>query len=211
MIRILLADDHPLVRAGIRAELEANVDLSVIAEVGMADEAVQRASAERPDVAVLDVQLGAGSGLRACQQITAAQPPCAVIILTAFDWDVYLAQAWAAGAAAFVIKSAETDVLAAIIRHVHAGRRAFTPEQLDRITTWQCDVAAPLATLTAREMEVLRLLADAATNQEIADELHLAVKTVESHVRAVLTKLHLASRREVMLWTRRTRALLLLE
>lgn len=198
MIRILLTDDHPLVRAGIRAELEANADLRVVAEAGTADEAVQCASAEHPDVALLDVQLGAGSGLRACQHIRDAQPACAVVILTAFDWDVYLAQAWAAGAAAFVVKSAETDALATLIRQVHAGRRVFSPEQMERIAAWQREVAARLATLTAREMEVLRLVVAGKSNRAIAEALIISQSTVEKHISALLSKLGLRSARELL-------------
>jgi two-component system response regulator DevR len=198
MIRILLADDHPLVRAGIRAELEANPDLRVVAEAGAANEAVQRTSAENPAVAVLDVQLGAGSGIRACQRIRQAQPQCAIVMLTAFDWDVYLAQAWHAGAAAFVIKSDDIGVLIAIIRQVHAGRRVFAPAQQARIIAWQREVAAPLATLTAREREVLRLVVAGKSNREIAEALIISQSTVEKHVSALLSKLGLRSARELL-------------
>jgi two-component system response regulator DevR len=198
MIHILLADDHPLVRAGVRVELETNADLRVVAEAGTADEAVQRASADNPAVAVLDVQLGVESGIHACRQIREAQPQCAVVMLTAFDWDVYLAQAWHAGAAAFVIKSDDINVLIAIIRQVHAGRRAFTPEQLHRIATWQREVAAPLATLTARERAVLRLVVAGKSNRAIAEALVISQSTVEKHVSALLRKLGLRSARELL-------------
>jgi DNA-binding NarL/FixJ family response regulator len=198
MIHILLADDHPLVRAGVRAELEANADLRVVAEAGTADEAVQRASAENPDVTVLDVQLGVESGIHACRQIREAQPQCAVVMLTAFDWDVYLAQAWHAGAAAFVIKSDDSTMLIGIIRQVHTGQRAFTPEQLHRIATWQREVAAPLATLTARERAVLRLVVAGKSNRAIAEALVISQSTVEKHVSALLRKLGLRSARELL-------------
>jgi DNA-binding NarL/FixJ family response regulator len=198
MIHILLADDHPMVRAGVRAELEANADLRVVAEAGTADEAVQRASADNPAVAVLDVQLGVASGIHACRQIREAQPQCAVVMLTAFDWDVYLAQAWHAGAAAFVVKTADVDTLADVIRRVHTGQRVFSPAQHARIATWQREVAAPLATLTARERAVLRLVVAGKSNRAIAEALVISQSTVEKHISALLRKLGLRSARELL-------------
>lgn len=204
MVRILLVDDHPLVRSGLRAEIEACHGMQVVAEAGTAAEALERLADERPAVAVIDVQLGDGCGIDLGRCI-AAQGPCAVVLLTAFDWDVYLVKAWEAGAAAFIAKSADIEALVEAIRRAAGGGRAFTEAQRARIVAWQRDVTARLALLSDREYAVLRLLAEGATNREIAAELGLAVKTVEAHVHGVLRKLRQPSRRAVQIWAQQYR------
>ncbi len=204
MVRILLVDDHPLVRSGLRAEIEACHGMQVAAEAGTAAEALARLAAERPAVAVIDVQLGDGCGIDLGRRIV-AQTPCAVVLLTAFDWDVYLVQAWEAGAAAFIAKSADTEALVAAIRKAADGERAFSDAQRARIAAWRHDVAGRLAQLSDREYAVLRLLAEGATNREIAAELGLALKTVEAHVHRVLHKLRQSSRRAVQVWAQQHR------
>lgn len=204
MVRILLVDDHPLVRSGLRAELEACHGMHVAAEAGTAAEALARLAAERPAVAVIDVQLGDGCGIDLGRRIV-AQGPCAVVLLTAFDWDVYLVKAWEAGAAAFIAKSADSAALVAAIRKAADGERAFSDAQRARIAAWERDVAGRLALLSEREYAVLRLLAEGATNREIAAELGLAVKTVEAHVQGVLRKLRQPSRRAVQGWAQQHR------
>lgn len=120
---------------------------------------------------------------------------------------MYLARSWTAGAAAFVVKTAKRGELVQVIRAVSQGQRVFTPVQRQRIRTWQQEVEARLQALTAREVAVLRLIVAEYTNPEIAGKLGIAVRTVECHVGRILAKLELASRRDVCVWAKRTRAL----
>jgi DNA-binding NarL/FixJ family response regulator len=204
MVRILLVDDHPLVRSGLRAEIEVHEGMQVVAEAGTAAEALERLAVERPHVAVIDVRLGDECGIDLGRRIV-AQSPCATVLLTAFDWDVYLVRAWEAGAAAFVTKSDDTTALVEAIRGAADGARVFSAEQRTRIDAWQRNIAAPLALLSERESAVLRLMVEGATNREIAVELGLAVKTVEAHVHSILRKLRQPSRRAALVWARRHR------
>lgn len=204
MVRILLVDDHPLVRRGLRAEIEVHEGMQVVAEAGTTVEALERLALDRPNVAVIDVRLGDGCGIDLGRHIV-AQSPCATVLLTAFDWDVYLVRAWEAGAAAFVTKSDDTTALVEAIRGAADGMRVFNAEQRMRIDAWQGDIAARLALLSEREAAVLRLMVEGATNREIAAGLGLAVKTVETHVHSILRKLHQPSRRAVVVWARRHR------
>ncbi|MGQ9550010.1 MAG: response regulator [Roseiflexus sp.] len=203
MVRILLVDDHPLVRRGLRAEIEVHEGMQVVAEAGTTVEALERLALDHPNVAVIDVRLGDGCGIDLGRYIV-AQSPCATVLLTAFDWDVYLVRAWEAGAAAFVTKSDDTTALVEAIRAAD-GMRVFNAEQRMRIDARQGDIAARLALLSEREAAVLRLMVEGATNREIAAGLGLAVKTVETHVHSILRKLHQPSRRAVVVWARRHR------
>jgi Response regulator containing a CheY-like receiver domain and an HTH DNA-binding domain len=125
MVRILLVDDHPLVRSGLRAEIEVHEGMQVVAEAGTAAEALERLAVERPHVTVIDVRLGDECGIDLGRRIV-AQSPCATVLLTAFDWDVYLVRAWEAGAAAFVTKSDDTTALVEAIRGAADGARVFS-------------------------------------------------------------------------------------
>ena len=196
-ITLLLVDDHAMVRRGLRLELAQAGDFEVVAEAGSVEEAVEQASQHHPQVAVIDIQLGGDSGIEACRHIAACCPATAVLMLTAFDWDVYLAQAWAAGAAGFVVKAADFEELVRAIRQAAAGWRLWTAEQVRRIRAWNEAVGEKLKTLTAREWEVLRLLAKGMGNKQIARTLKISENTVEKHVGAVLGKLGVASRQDL--------------
>lgn len=193
-ITLLLADDHPVVRRGLVLELEQAGDLTVVAEAGSVCKAVEKCKEARPQIAVIDVQLPDGSGIEACRQIIECCPKTAVLILTSFDWDVYLAGAQAAGAAGFVVKTADMGALVQAIREVAQGKRLWTAEQRQRIQVWQEMVGKRLAQLTPREREVLLLLTAGKSNRQIAEELGVSENTVETHVQHVLNKLELDSR-----------------
>lgn len=175
MVRILLVDDHPLVRRGLRAEIEVHEGMQVVAEAETTVEALERLALDHPNVAVIDVRLGDGCGIDLGRYIV-AQSPCATVLLTAFDWDVYLVRAWEAGVAAFVTKSDDTTALVEAIRGAADGMRVFNAEQRMRIDAWQGDIAARLALLSEREAAVLRRMVEGATNREIAAGLGLAVR-----------------------------------
>ena len=206
-VRVLLADDHPIVRSGLRHELDQAGDLLVVAEMSRVCAILDRVRQEGPDVAVLGVEFPDGNGIEACRQIKASCPQTAVLIFTAFDQDTYLAQAWAAGASGYLVKGVDLDVVIEAIRRVARGEQTYTPEQLRRIREWQERVEKPLQSLTARETEVLKLMADALTNAEIAERLYISPKTVETHVQQVRRKLGLESRRDAIAWATHIRSL----
>ncbi|MBE7471902.1 MAG: DNA-binding response regulator [Anaerolineae bacterium] len=206
-VNVLLADDHPAVRYGLRRGFEWASDITIVAEASSTRQAIEQAQQIRPQVAIVDVQFPDSSGIEVCQQIVKHCPETAVLILTAFDWDVYLVRAWTAGAAGFILKTVELDKLIETVRQVAKGKRLFTPDQLQHIWAWRREITQRLQRLTLREQEVLRLLAGGYTNPEIAKELVVTLKTVETHVSRILAKLELPSRREVIIWARRTRAL----
>lgn len=206
-VRVVLADDHPIVRSGLRHELDQAGDLLVVAEVSRVCAILDSVRQEAPDVAVVGVEFPDGNGIEACRQIKASCPQTAVLIFTAFDQDAYLAQAWAAGAAGYLVKGVDLDVVIEAIRRVARGEQTYTPEQLRRIREWQEQVEKPLQSLTARETEVLKLMADALTNAEIAKRLHVSLKTVETHVQQVRRKLGLENRRDAIAWASHIRSL----
>lgn len=207
-LTLLLADDHLLVRQSLSQYLESTSDFSVVAEALSADEVVIAVQQYKPQIALIDIELP-GDGLRACQEIYSHVPATKVILLSSYDWDVYLVNAWTCNAAAFVVKTATTDELTQVLHLVAAGDCRFTPEQCQRIESWQQTVGEKLQRLTLRQHEVLEMLVAGYTNVEIAEALVISTKTVESHVSQVFAKLQLASRREVIDWAQQTQALLL--
>lgn len=206
-ITVLVADDHPVVRYGLRHLFEQAGDLTVVAEAGSAHQVIEQARQHCPRVIMVDAELPDRSGIEACEEILAGCPNTAVLILSPFDWDVYLARAWEANAAGFIVKTAETDELLQAVRQAANGDRLFSVEQLQRIWAWRREVTRRLERLTPREQEVLELLALGYTNPEIAEAFVISEKTVETHVSHILGKLEMSSRRKVMAWLRRTRAL----
>lgn len=205
-IRVLLADDHPVVRTGLRHAIEHTYDLRVVAESSTLQIVLEIVLHETPHVVALGVEFPDGNGIEACRQIRVGCPQTAVLIFTAFDQDTYLAQAWAAGAAGYLVKGVDLDVVIEAIRRVARGEQTYTPEQLRRIREWQERVEKPLQTLTARETEVLHLMAEALTNVEIAARLHVSLKTVETHVQQVKRKLSLETRRDAIAWASHVRS-----
>ncbi|WAL39335.1 response regulator transcription factor [Brevibacterium sp. BRM-1] len=195
MIRVLLADDEPLVRAGLHLILESAPDLAVVAECRDGREALERAYALRPDVVLMDVRMPVLDGIEATRRLLARSlAPPGVLVLTAFDADEFVVDALAAGAAGFLLKTTEPRELLAAVRTVAGGTSAIDPGALRRLADAQRRTAAPrpgasvLDALSEREREVARLIADGQTNAQIAAALHLALPTVKTHVARILHK-----------------------
>jgi two-component system, NarL family, response regulator DevR len=199
-MRVLLVDDHEVVREGLRALLDAQDDLEVVAEAGTVEEAIARARTFEPDVVVLDVRLPDGSGVEACREIRSRQPNIAVLMLTSFSDDQALFDSIMAGAAGYVLKQVRGSELISSIRKVGAGESildpAVTARVLDRIRNPKQDEDPRLARLTPTEVRIVEMIADGMTNREIAERIHLAEKTVKNYVSAILSKLEVSRRAE---------------
>ncbi|EON24786.1 regulatory protein, LuxR [Nocardioides sp. CF8] len=196
-IRVFLLDDHEVVRRGIRELLEAEGDIEVIGESGLATEAASRIPALRPDVAILDGRLPDGSGIDVCREIRSRDPRIAALILTSYDDDEALFSAIMAGAAGYVLKQVRGNDLVDMVRRVAAGQStldpAVTAQVLERIRTGP-PVNKELQGLTEQERRILELIGRGMTNRQIAQEMFLAEKTVKNYVSSMLSKLGLASR-----------------
>ncbi|ATO12590.1 DNA-binding response regulator [Micromonospora sp. WMMA2032] len=191
-IRLLLADDHPVVRAGLRAVLETEPGLVVVAEAATAEDAVARAAGGDVDVVLMDLRFGAGmSGVEATAAITARPDGPRVLVVTTYDTDADTLPAIEAGAAGYLLKDAAPEELAAAVRTAAAGRTALAPAVADRLVN---RLRTPDTALTRRETEVLGLVADGLSNQAIGRRLHLTEGTVKSHLSRIYTKLRVQSR-----------------
>ncbi|MBN9629783.1 MAG: response regulator transcription factor [Actinobacteria bacterium] len=192
MIRIVIADDHPVVRAGIRALLDGEDDLEVVGEASTADEAVSLADASTPDLVLMDLQFADGPrGVEATRRIRTLPSPPHVLVLTNYDTDTDILSAIEAGASGYLLKDAPPDELVAAVRAAAAGESALAPVIASRL---MARMRSPQITLSSRELEVLELVAQGAGNAEIARRLHIADATVKSHLVHVFTKLGVASR-----------------
>jgi DNA-binding NarL/FixJ family response regulator len=199
-MRILVADDHGIVRSGIRLLLERQPDLEVVAEAQDGVEAVERAIALGPDVCVLDVAMPRLTGLQATRQIRAHRPETHVLMLSMHDDERYIYEALQSGASGYVLKREADHELVAAVRAVGNGE-AFLTNAAARplVLEWMRDPArGPREALTPREEEVVKLIAEAHTNAQIAEVLHLSEKTVESHRGNVLRKLGMRDRVELV-------------
>jgi two-component system response regulator NreC len=197
-IRVLIVDDHGIVRAGIRSLLEDQADIEVVGEAGSGWKAIELATRLQPDVVLMDIAMGDLSGLEATQEIRERAPDVNVLALTMHDREEYFFAMLRAGALGYVLKESEPDELLAAIRAVHRGEAflspAVTKAVLEDYLTQRTDQAQPRSdNLTLREQEVLRLAAEGRTTREIADMLHLSVKTIEKHRSSMMRKLGLQS------------------
>jgi DNA-binding NarL/FixJ family response regulator len=195
-MRILVADDHGIVRAGIRLLLERQPGLEVVAEASDGIEAVEQALAQRPDLCILDVGMPRMTGLQAAREIRSHLPDARVLMLSMHDDEHYLFEALKAGASGYVLKREADQDLVGAVRAVGGGE-AFLTNAAERsiIREWMDDRAeGPTIPLTPREEEVVKLIAEAYTNTQIAEILHLAEKTIESHRANVLRKLGMRDR-----------------
>jgi two-component system response regulator DevR len=200
-LRILLVDDHEVVRDGVKALLQATDDIIVTAEASSVREAVDEADRARPDVVVMDVRLADGSGIEATREIRARHPKTAVIMLTSFADDEALFASIMAGASGYVLKQVKGGELVRAIRTVGKGESlldpAVTSAVLDRLRKGKHLLRdEKLARLSPQEERILSLVADGKTNREIGEELHLAEKTVKNYVSSILSKLEVARRAE---------------
>ena len=199
-IRILIADDHPIVREGLSAVLETQPDFAIVGEAASGAQAVERAAALRPDVILLDLELPELDGVAALRQIRADNPAARAIIFTAFDTDERILAAVQAGAQGYLLKGAPREELFQAIRVVHGGGSLLQPVVAARLLRQVSGAtAAPLPEpLTERELEVLRQLARGRQNKEIATELWISERTVKFHVSAILAKLGVGNRTEAV-------------
>lgn len=202
MIRVVLADDQALVRAGFRVVVESAPDIEIVAEVADGLEAVDAVRRERPDVALLDIRMPHLDGLEAARRILRDDDPPRVLLLTTFDLDDYVEDALAAGASGYLLKDIEPDELVAAIRAAHAGEMRLAPSVTRRLVEHFVNKPVPaieedrIAALTPREREVLTAIGRGRTNAEIVAEFHLSLSTVKTHVAAILAKLQLRDRVE---------------
>jgi two-component system response regulator NreC len=200
VIRLLIIDDHQLVRSGLRRLLEAEEDFTVEDEAGTAYDAVRLARLHKPDVILLDVVMPGGSGLDAIPEIREAAPDAKIVTLSMQDDPSYVRQAFASGANGYVLKEAADDELLAAVREVAAGGNYVDPQLGARLAAADATVAADAAAdpLSDREHEVLRLLALGHTNQEIAQMLFISVRTAETHRARIMQKLRISTRAELV-------------
>ncbi len=200
-LRVLLVDDHEVVRSGVKALLQATEDIVVTAEAGSVREAVDEADRTRPDVVVMDVRLADGSGIEATREIRAKHPKTAVVMLTSFADDEALFASIMAGASGYVLKQVKGGELVRAIRTVGKGESlldpAVTNAVLERLRKGKHLLKdEKLARLSPQEERILSLVADGKTNKEIGEELNLAEKTVKNYVSSILSKLEVARRAE---------------
>ncbi|BCY09644.1 response regulator transcription factor [Actinoplanes sp. L3-i22] len=206
-LRVLLADDHPVFLAGMRQLVDATPGLTVAAEATSGTGAVAAAEAHSPDVAVLDLHMPGLSGVEATRAITTRNPEIGVVILTMLDDDDSLFAAMRAGAKGYLLKGAGPVEVAQAIVAVGAGAAVFGPgiahRLIDYFATPARASAEEISGLTAREREILELVADGHSNATIAERLFLSPKTVRNHVSNIFAKLHVADRAQAMLRARR--------
>lgn len=196
-IRVFLLDDHEVVRRGIAATLDAEPDLTVVGEASNASDALAMVRRCKPDVAVLDVRLGDGSGIDVCRQITSEFENVRPLILTSFDSDRALVDAGLAGAAGFVLKEIRGRQLTEAIRHVASGRRLLDDAQVRlALRRLRESEEGRLYDLTPQERRIFDLIGEGWTNRQIAREMYLAEKTVKNYVSNLLAKLGMSRRTE---------------
>lgn len=196
-IRVLLADDHMIVREGLRVLLEAEEDFEVVGEAQTGRQAVELTKKLRPDVVVMDIAMPVLNGMEATRQIVKAIPSARVLILSAHGDDEYIRQVVLSGAAGYLVKQTSANVLGRAIREVQKGNTFFSPSIAARLHSLSLDspdgrgMIKKVLVLTSREAEVLQLIAEGKANKQVAAELGISIKTVEKHRQRVMSKLDL--------------------
>jgi NarL family two-component system response regulator LiaR len=207
-IRVLLVDDHAVVRQGLRAFLQLQPDIEVVAEAASGPAALEAAASHEPDVVLMDLVMPGGDGLSAIAALTRTNPQARVLALSSFADDEQVFGAMEAGAAGYLLKDVEPDDLAAAIRQVHAGQPALDPEVAARLMRRVAEPRQPVAEqLTPRELDVLRLVVEGFANKEIARRLAITEKTVKTHVSNILQKLGVPDRTSAAVLALRRRLL----
>jgi len=204
MIRVLLADDHAIVREGTRKLLEQETDLTVVAEAGDGEEAVQLAGSFRPDVAIIDITMPKLNGIEATKQIKALYPSIIILILTAYDDDEYVFSFLDAGAAGYLLKTVRGSELIAAVRASYAGETVLHQAIAHKVLKRFVPIAdmpekeeAPRL-ISDREMEILKLAAKGLRSEDIANQLCLSLRTVQGHLNRIFDKLNVSSRTEAV-------------
>lgn len=205
-IRILIADDHAVVREGLRTLIGTEPGMEVLGEAADGVEAVQKARSLQPDVILLDMMMPRKDGLEAIDEIIQQDPGARILVLTSFSHDDQVFPAIKAGALGYLLKNASPQALLQAIRDVHQGEPTLSPDiasKLMRELQRTSGLPPTEEPLTKREVDVLRLVAQGLTNQETAEALTIGVGTVRTHVSNILAKLHLANRTQAALWALR--------
>ncbi len=205
-IKILLADDHIVVRQGTRQLLERERDMEIIAEAGDGEEAVRLTIQLKPDVVIMDVAMPKLSGIEATRQIKELLPSAIVLVLTGYDYDEYIFSLLEIGAAGYLLKDVSGDELIGAIRAVYAGEPVLHPVVIRKLLTHLKSQSAkpaephPLDLLSEREMEVLKMAAKGISNKDIGKVLFISVRTVQAHMRSIFNKLGVGSRTEAIVY-----------
>jgi two-component system response regulator DevR len=202
-IRVFLLDDHEIVRRGIRELLEAEPDITVVGESGLAAEAIRRIPALRPDVAILDGRLPDGSGIDVCREIRSRDPSIKALILTSYDDDDALFAAIMAGAAGYTLKQVRGNDLVDTVRRVADGQSMLDPSVTAQVLARLRDgppVDREIEQLTPQEQRLLELIGEGLTNRQIAERMYLAEKTVKNYASSLFAKLGLTSRTQAAIF-----------
>jgi two-component system, NarL family, response regulator NreC len=200
VITVVLVDDHAVVRSGLRLLLERQDDMEVVGEAGNAKDAIFRARAFKPDVILLDVVMPGESGIEVLPKLLKESPETKVLVLSMQDDPSYVREAFGAGASGYVLKEAADEEVVSAVREIAGGGRYVHPALGARMVAAEAEerAAAEADPLSDREREVLRLLALGHTNQEIAEQLYISVRTAESHRAHIMQKLRLSTRAELV-------------
>jgi two-component system, NarL family, response regulator LiaR len=203
-IKVLIADDHAVVREGTRQILEQEPDIEVLAEAADGEEAVRLANSWKPDVVIMDVSMPRLDGIAATKQIKAALPKTAVLVLSAYDDDQFVFSLLEAGAAGYLLKSVRGHELVQAIRAVHGGESVLHPAVARKVLNRFVPRGGkplrqrPVEVLSERELDVLRLASQGMSNQDIADKLFLSLRTIQAHFSHIFNKLQVSSRTEAV-------------
>ena len=200
MITILIADDHPIIRAGIRALIEHDPDMKVVGEAQDGDDTRRQVAQLHPQVLLLDLRMPGMSAAELEKWVRTHYPSTITLVLTAHDRDAYLASMMDAGVAGFLEKNVPDSQLIHAIRRAVRGDILFSNEQFNRVRKWREQEGAQWKSLTRREREVLSLLAQGLDNVKISDALHISIKTTAYHITHILQKLQVSSRQEAIVW-----------
>ncbi|MBH0158368.1 response regulator transcription factor [Fictibacillus sp. 5RED26] len=202
MIKVLLVDDHEMVRIGVSAYLSAQPDIEVTAEAENGKVAIEKALALKPDIILMDLVMDEMDGIEATREITSAWPEAKIIVVTSFLDDEKVYPALEAGASSYMLKTSKASDIAQAVRDTYHGKSVLEPEVTGKMMSKmrKKQTREPHEELTAREMEILLLMTKGKTNQEIADDLFIALKTVKVHVSNILSKLDVQDRTQAVIY-----------